>query len=842
MISPGNDRVTPAVMRRLFMNTNLSQPMGTNFRTAEITVKRFADGTSNPSYLVTVGDWPCVLRKQPTGELLPGAHNLQREYECLQALSEQGFPVPHPYYFCADRSYVGTPFYLMEYVDGVVLKDVALKQLTPAERRQVHRSLVETLAQLHSIDVEKSGLAKHKRSKPYFLRQTVTWMKQYEASVSVDMAPLEMKEVFNYLRDFFIKEGKCRKETLVHGDCKIDNVIFDPKTYRIRAVIDWELITVGDPLAELAYLTVPWIAPYGGRGLVASIGNDPIKDGIPTLEQILTMYESKIQACQSGPAVPELPAQLKVEHAIYGLFRTASIMRCISARVEKRFLIQRGMLNPDDPVPTDITSVPDEYYHWGECIAFANSAKALMDWYTHRSQAEHLKVLEAFPSKPQEVRAGILRERLRRFMREHIYPNEARYEHEAEAFVDGLVPVLEELKQKAKSEGLWNLFVPDTSGLTHYEYATMSEIMGYNLWAAEVFNCQFPDTGNMETLMKFANDWQKERWLKPLLEGEARSSFVMTEPRVASSDATNVETSIECINDTLVINGLKWWITGGADPRNNVFLILGRNGSGMDQLANEMARNAPSSSAHGQHSIVIVPKNTPGISLERECRIFGYMGENGGHWVVNLNNVRVPKEFLLGEVGAGFRMAQVRLGPGRMHHCMRTLGLAERAVEMMVNRTLTRDVFGGPMANQDNIKRQVAEARMALEQARGITLRAAEEMDRVGDKDSRQFISLVKVAVPRLVMKIIDDAIQVHGGAGVCQDTLLPQFYARTRSVCFMDGPDAVHLETVAKMEYRNQRAKGPSLGQYHFLQNHVLGPDTEGSGYGKPDRVRGKL
>ena len=387
--------------------------------------------------------------------------------------------------------------------------------------------------------------------------------------------------------------------------------------------------------------------------------------------------------------------------------------------------------------------------------------------------------------------------RVQAFMDEHIYPNEATYEAQMQAFRDEGNPwrvpqILEDLKPKAREAGLWNLFLPHSEhggGLTNLEYAPLSEIMGRVGWASEVFNCSAPDTGNMEVIDRYGSEEHKQTWLKPLLAGEIRSAFLMTEPAVASSDATNIETRIERDGDEYVVNGRKWWSSGVGDPRCKVAIVMGKTDPGAD--------------AYRQQSQILVPLDAPGVEIVRMLPVFGYDDAPHGHAEVVLRNVRVPASNLILGEGRGFEIAQGRLGPGRIHHCMRTIGVAERCLEKMVKRLLTREAFGKKVAEHSVWEQRVAEARINIEMTRLLTLKAADMMDKVGNKVARAEIAMIKVAGPRVALKVIDDAIQAFGGGGVTSDFGLARAYSSIRTLRLADGPDEVHNRTIARMEYK---------------------------------------
>jgi len=386
--------------------------------------------------------------------------------------------------------------------------------------------------------------------------------------------------------------------------------------------------------------------------------------------------------------------------------------------------------------------------------------------------------------------------RVGEFMDRHVCPAEETYAVQMEeATRNGnrwiVVPVVEELKAKAKRQGLWNMFLPDSergAGLSNLEYAPLAEMMGRVGFASEVFNCSAPDTGNMEVLERYGSPAQQEKWLKPLLEGEIRSAFIMTEPAVASSDATNIATRMERQGDQYVINGRKWWSSGVGDPRCKIMIVMGKTD--------------PESDKYRQQSQVLVPMDAPGVTVERMLPVFGFDDAPHGHGQVLFENVKVPVDnMLLGE-GRGFEIAQGRLGPGRIHHCMRTIGVAERALEQMVRRLLSREAFGKKIAEHSVWEQRVAEARINIDMCRLLTLKAADLMDKAGNKVARTDIAMIKVAAPRMALNIVDDAIQAWGGAGVTSDAGLARMYASLRTLRLADGPDEVHNRTIARLEY----------------------------------------
>lgn len=388
-----------------------------------------------------------------------------------------------------------------------------------------------------------------------------------------------------------------------------------------------------------------------------------------------------------------------------------------------------------------------------------------------------------------------LQKELTQFMEEHIYPNEHLYEeyvNRQENRWETVPPIMEELKDKAKEKGLWNLFLPESeygAGLTNLEYAPLCEIMGRSPIAPEVFNCAAPDTGNMEVLVRYGTEEQKEQWLKPLLEGDIRSCFSMTEPGVASSDATNIKASIVREGDEYIINGRKWWSSGAGDPRCKISIVMGKTN--------------PDAPKHEQQSMILVPMDTPGLKVERHVPVFGYDHAPHGHMEITYTDVRVPVSNILWGEGKGFAIAQGRLGPGRIHHCMRLIGSAERAVDEMCRRVQQREAFGKKLSQQGVIQDWIAQSRIEIEQARLLTLKAAYMMDTVGNKEAKQEIAMIKAVAPQMALNVIDRAIQAFGGAGVSDDTPLAFMWAQARTLRIADGPDEVHRAQIAKLELK---------------------------------------
>jgi acyl-CoA dehydrogenase len=396
-------------------------------------------------------------------------------------------------------------------------------------------------------------------------------------------------------------------------------------------------------------------------------------------------------------------------------------------------------------------------------------------------------MLELFPLSD---RARELRDRLDAFMHDVVEPGESEYrrQHAAQADRWQVPPVMEDMKRRARAAGLWNLFLPDAehgAGLGNLEYAPLAERMGRSILASEVFNCSAPDTGNMEVLHQFGTPRQQERWLRPLLAGEIRSGFAMTEPDVASSDATNIALSMRRDGDDYVLDGRKWWTTGGGDPRCRILIVMGLS--------------EPEAAAHSRHSMLLVPMDTPGVEVVRPLTVFGYDDAPSGHVELRFSGARVPAENIVGRPGSGFAIAQARLGPGRIHHCMRLIGLAQRALDLMVERAAARTAFGRPLGGHGMAQEAIARSRCEIEQARLLTLATADALDRHGNKAARDAIAMIKIVAPTMACTVIDRAMQMHGGGGLSQDHFLAEAYAGARSLRLADGPDEVHLSMLAR-------------------------------------------
>lgn len=746
-------------------------------------LEQFSHGQSNPTYLLHTPLQRLVLRKQPPGALLRGAHAVDREHRVMQALAATQVPVPVVRAFCADPSVIGTPFFCYSFVGGRFLKDPALPGTPVEERAAVYAAMLSTLASLHSVDVNAAGLADFGVSRasggasftPYVLRQVKTWSKQYLAT-ETESIPL-MDRLMRELPECLPPSAE-RASCLVHGDFRIDNMIFRADRNEVAAVLDWELATLGDPLADLAYHLMPFHMPDNAfmKGI-----RDAAPAGVPSASACFEEYCRRVAA---PPSAADLDYYLA-----FSFFRVCAILQGVYRRS-----LQGNASSASAPAAI------------GLARETASIGAALLGRYKAGLSVGRRQYSTSVPASFAGLvgrRAKDLLSASEEFLRTRLRPCEDEILTHMLSSADRWTvvhPRLEQLKAEARGLGLWNMFLPlDTdsrglgAGLTNLEYASIAELTGYaSPLAPELFNCSAPDTGNMEVLARFGSEEQQRRWLAPLLAGSVRSCFAMTEPEVASSDATNMRATIERRGDSLVLNGHKWWISGASDPRCKVCIFMGR--------AHGDASTLP---AHGRHSMVLVPMDTPGVRVARPMTVMGYDDAPHGHAEVFFDGVVVPaSSFVLGE-GRGFEVAQGRLGPGRIHHCMRLIGMAERALELMCERVATRVAFGKPLAEQGTIRQDIALSRVEISQARLLCLHAAHVMDVHGNKAARGDIAAIKVVAPRMAKRVIDRSIQAHGGMGLSQDSPLASMWTWARVLQLADGPDEVHLESIAKSELK---------------------------------------
>uniref|UniRef100_H2M342 Acyl-CoA dehydrogenase family member 11 n=1 Tax=Oryzias latipes TaxID=8090 RepID=H2M342_ORYLA len=730
-----DDLTTPVRQQHKFDVSKLQKYLSAKLRLSDngaLSVRQYSAGQSNPTFLIQSSTTSYVLRKRPPGELLPGAHQVNREYCVQKALFLAGFPVPQPLLHCTDTTVIGTEFYLMQHVRGRIFRDLRLPEVNPAERSALYVAAVEVLAKLHSLDLKSLDLEGFGKGPGYCKRQVSTWTKQYVAAAHRDIPAM------NELSDWLMTNlpGEDDEVTLVHGDFRLDNLVFHPTEARVIAVLDWELSTTGNPLVDLAYFLMPHYIPTN-----FSIA------GIPAAADLISIYCT----CRGTPTtLPHLNFYLALS-----FFKMASISQGIYAR----HLLGNA-------------SAPNAAQFGQSVEPTARVALQL----AKRSPPVSVEGPGSESLFLQTAKGRAVLQQVQDFMQQHVLPAQEVGAHKA---------------------GLWNLFLPAVSGLSQLDYAYIAEETGRCLFAPDVFNCQAPDTGNMEVLHMFGSEEQKKKWLQPLLRGEIHSCFCMTEPDVASSDAANMECSMRRDEDSYIINGRKWWTSGAGNPLCKVAIVMCRSGS-EDVL-----------SRHSQHSMILVPMDTPGVKLIRPITVFGQDDAiHGGHFEVLFEDVRVPSSnIILGE-GRGFEIAQGRLGPGRLHHCMRAVGLAELALELLCQRAASRSTFGKKLYQHEVVAHWIAECRLLVEQTRLLTLCAAKALDTLGSRAARKQIAMIKVAAARMACKVVDCAIQVHGGAGVSGDFPLAQMYSYARTLRIADGPDEVHLSTIAYLELKDQLKK----------------------------------
>ncbi|KAL6526505.1 putative acyl-CoA dehydrogenase ibr3 [Orobanche gracilis] len=784
---------------------------------SQFTVSQFGHGQSNPTFLLEVHSGSLkkhyVMRKKPPGKLLESAHAVEREFQVLHALGTHTLvPVPKVYCLCTDSSVIGTAFYIMEYLEGRIYIYSLLPDVEPRRRSAIYRATAKALASLHSVDVDAIGLRSYGKPNNYCKRQVEIWGKQYLFSTGDGKSNRNpgMLELSDWLRrNIPLEDSSGAVAGLVHGDFRIDNLVFHPTEDTVIGILDWELSTLGNQMCDHYFVDISLdkVEKYGGLELAG------IPEGIPSLADYLADY--------CAAAGKPWPAANWKFYVAFSLFRGASIY----AGVHCRWIL--GNASGGDRA-RNAGKKADALIETAWAFILRES---VLSHHPPRESiaAEHVQRLGEGSRDSLQSSGGRfvpnrkvqdLRNRLIKFMEDHIYPMENEFYEVAQSSKRWSIhPEEERLKEKAKKEGLWNLWIPFDSaarvkqvvsgerrdgyidkaldellgsGLSNLEYGYLCEVMGRSMWAPQVFNCGAPDTGNMEVLMRYGNAEQIRQWLVPLLEGNIRSGFAMTEPQVASSDATNIECSIARHEHSYIINGRKWWTSGAMDPRCKILIVMGKTDF-----------TAPK---HRQQSMILVDINTPGVNVKRPLTVFGFDDAPHGHAEITFENVRVPsKNILLGE-GRGFEIAQGRLGPGRLHHCMRLIGAAERGMEMMIQRAMNRRTFEKLVAQHGSFISDVAKCRIELESTRLLVLEAAHQLDRLGNKNARGTIAMAKVAAPNMALKVLDMAMQVHGAAGVSGDTVLAHLWAASRTLRIADGPDEVHLGTIGKLELRSAK------------------------------------
>ncbi|EGD79532.1 serine/threonine protein kinase [Salpingoeca rosetta] len=719
--------------------------------------EKCSHGQSNPTYILTLkpSQQRLVLRRKPFGSLLPKAHQIDREFMLLERLRECHFPVPRVHHYCKDTSVIGAEFYIMEFVDGTIFRDPSLPDLTPKQRHKVYYELATVLKQLHSLSLNALELPSSFVKHNFFQRQLHVWTKQYELASQLAPRNATFAQLAEQLEHHAKHIGE-QELVLCHGDFRLDNVVFHPEKLTVMAVLDWELASTGPPVADLAYACLQYHMPAQEIMGVALPGLQGIQcDGVPDERTFLRTY-----GVESRP------------HA-WGAFVGLSALRLSS--------IAQGVYARSLQGNASATNAAD-------CKAIA---VALAD-----VGLKAVAVPRDVSLFPLSERTAHLLASLHVFMESHVYPSERKWEAEVLASKDPWAvessPVLEALKTEAKRRGLWNLFLPAVSGMTQLEYARFAEVMGRSLLASEACNCNAPDTGNMEVLHMYGTKAQKDRWLAPLLEGRIRSCFCMTEPDVASSDATNMQCTITRApsGDGYVVTGRKWWSTGAGSPRCKFAIVMGRTPD-------------TSRPKHQQHSMIIVPLDAKGVRRVRPLTTFGYDDRPAGHFEMEFDHVLVPRDnMILGE-GRGFEIAQGRLGPGRLHHCMRAVGMCERAFELMCARAVGRETFGKRLARHGMVQEKVALSRIEIDQCRLLVLQAAKAIDVQGNKAARKHVAMAKVAVARTAQRVLDRAIQVFGGAGLSSDFPLAYMFTGARALRIADGPDEVHMLSIASLELK---------------------------------------
>uniref|UniRef100_A0A803SZX4 Acyl-CoA dehydrogenase family member 11 n=1 Tax=Anolis carolinensis TaxID=28377 RepID=A0A803SZX4_ANOCA len=691
-------------------------------------IKQYSSGQSNPTFYLKKGSRTYVLKKKPHGPLLPGAHRIDREYRVQKALLATGFPVPEPLLYCSDTSVIGTEFYVMQHVQGRIFRDITLSEVSPVERSALYVALMETLAQLHSFNMNSLGLQSYGKGAGYCRRQVSGWKRQYKAAAHTDIPA--MNELAEWLMNHLPSNDN--EDKITHGDFRLENIIFHPRETRVVAVLDWELSTVGHPLADFAYAASFLFTPRSLKHV--SFKNVRNVAGIPSFEELCMVYS---RSRGISHALPDL-----------NFFRALACFKLasISQGVYARYLIGNSSAESS--------------------VEFGEMVKPLAEvglQFTKKTFVPTDTQCGSTGEGFQQSKEGMeMLQKVKEFMKKYVFPAEKEM---AEYYVRNKnspdvwkkPAVLERLKEKAKEEGLWNLFLPAVSGIGQLDYALIAEETGKCFFAPEVFNCHAP------------------------------------EPDVASSDAANMQCSLQRDGDICIINGKKWWSSGAGNPNCKFAIVMAKD------------KNT-SGSRYKQHSMIIVPMDTPGLKIVRPLSVFGYMDYfHGGHFEVHFNNVCVPASNLILGEGRGFEIAQGRLGPGRIHHCMRSIGAAEIALKILCERAAQRVTFGKKLYHHEVVAHWIAECRIAIEQARLLTLKGASKIDSLGNKAARKEVAMIKVVVPRVVVKVIDCAIQVCGGAGFSEDFPLAHMFAHIRSLRVADGPDEVHLSAIARQELIEQ-------------------------------------
>eukprot|EP00484_Ammonia_sp_Unknown_P005928 CAMPEP_0197073608 /NCGR_PEP_ID=MMETSP1384-20130603/210689_1 /TAXON_ID=29189 /ORGANISM="Ammonia sp." /LENGTH=837 /DNA_ID=CAMNT_0042512447 /DNA_START=588 /DNA_END=3102 /DNA_ORIENTATION=+ len=778
-------------------------------KSGTLNIHQFSFGQSNPTYLLECDNRKFVLRKKPDGKLLPSAHAIDREYRVLSALQNTRVPVPKTYHYCTDTSIIGTEFYIYKFIPGRVFKSGSLPSLTATQRHAVYNEYCRVIAAIHSVNIKElnltdfggSGryLAKHKNTDnkktsnvniyDHCSRLRAIWNSQFQRAQTPEVEHMPLTKQFHAEINKYQMRDDNTIETLVHGDYHFGNLIWHKTEIRILAVLDWELSTIGNPMNDVATCALNWYY-HAPQTLSAKrqrdiqyvdlfrgvFGVDCKSLGIPTEFEFLSAYIQKLDIESEVIKKMQFPMQDWNYYVALQLHRYIGVFQGIY----KRNVIGTAS-NPSrlQIIPLNEYLAERGLYALKQVDIFEQSL-VTSGW----SNEDILPLcLQPFKAKFSDRFYDTYRE-LTYFMDAYIYPTEKKHQrwlkHNEHLKFKQVFPGFARLKSKAKELGLWNMYLH----LTNFEYAACCELLGTSLvLAPEATNCDAPNVPNVYILQKYGTPEQKAKWLQPILDGEMTSCYTMTEPDVASSDARNIKCSITKTGDGrhYIINGRKWWTTGASHPNCKFTILMGM----LDQ----------------KQTMLIVPMNADGVRIERRLTCFGY---DDGHCQVVFDRVKLlAEDALLGKEGNGFEIAQWRLSPARVHHCMRFIGLSERSMQLMKNRAVSRTAFRKTLSEFTSVQQDIADSRMQLEGARLLVLQTADMMDKRGikDYDTRQYISMIKTAVCNAGCEIIDRAIQIYGGLGVSQDTQLPYFYVLVRCLRIGDGPDAVHHRVVAKIE-----------------------------------------
>eukprot|EP01084_Bolivina_argentea_P128739 227499_1 len=772
-------------------------------RTGSLKVSKFGFGQSNPTYLLTCNKLQLVLRKKPAGKILKSAHAVEREYRVMSALQNTRVPVPKTYLLCTDSSIIGTPFYICEYVKGIIFTSSHLPKLKPQQRFTIYAELQKVLSAIHSVNLSEVGLTDFSKSTTDHVTRTLNiWNAQFNRSKSRETENIDaLNKFYSAVNNYQRRDTESNKiKCLVHGDFRLDNVIFDMKSLRIIAVIDWEISSIGNPLTDVAGFCLPYHQyPVKTKGTSRGLaGIDLTKAGIPNELEFVSAWITGLNVKTSLFIRNfEFPIKDFNFYLAVTLYRNIGVVQGIFKRIRDGNASDTKMFGGVS-AKTVLIAMSQQGLNMMNEADIYNRLLVIPKSVQSGDEADYLpRYLEPFRQHFMNSKFFDYRRRLLYFMEAFIYPAEKQaklfYSNPANERIHW--HGMEVLKNKAKDLKLWNLFLPmehkESPGLTNLQYAPLCEIMGRSGWAPEACNCSAPDTGNMEVLAKYGNKFQKEAYLKPLMEGKIRSCFGMTEPAVASSDARNISCSAIKSSDGkyYIVNGRKHWTSGAMDSRCKICILMVKTDFYQTQ--------------YSQQSMLICPMNLRGVKIVRHLTVFGYSHLPHGHAEVIFDNVKVPAENLILGEGKGFEIAQGRLGPGRIHHCMRTIGTCEVALKLMKRRCLTRYAFGKHLYKFQSLQHDIAEARVDINMLRLLVLQAAFLMDTIGAKNrlTRQNISMIKVKAANIACKIVDNALQAFGGRGVMQDTPLAHMYAGVRTLRLADGADAVHQLVVARNE-----------------------------------------